>query len=252
MQNEETHDESAEAAEAPAPPPPSAKTTAELEREKKRSRPELRGRFKIVLSVLIALTSLLGAVAAWQAEAASSKRDADNGSGFAKSVAKDQTQANLRARVASQLFDYEQGRDDLAQANALRLQARHGAKADRRYLRTQAAFEADLGKRILATLDPDAFGANHAFNPEREFAIDFTAAKNNSDFDSTVEFVQAGHQATKASRLVGLTVLLIGAAFFFTLAQVSSRNGSARLYAGGGVLVLVTAGVLLLLVVVAT
>jgi len=251
MENEEPHDESAEAAEAPAPPPTPAETTAERTRERKR-RPELTGRFKIVLSVLIALTSLLGAVAAWQAEAASSKRDADNGSGFAKSVARDQTEANLRARVASQLLDYEQGRDDLAQGNALRLQARHGAAADRRYLRTQAAFEADLGKRILATLDPDAFGANHAFNPEREFAIDFTAAKNTSDFDSTAEFVEAGHQAAKASRLVGLTVLLIGAAFFFTLAQVSSRRGTARLYAGGGVLVLVSAGVLLLLVVVAT
>jgi hypothetical protein len=250
MQNEQTHDENAEPAEALAPAPPD-ETTAGPKRKEGGLR-RLKGRFKIVLSVLIALTSLLGAVAAWQAEAASSKRDADNGSGFAKSVAKDQTQATLRARVASQLLDYEQGKDDLAQANALNLQARHGAKADRRYLRTQSAFEADLGKRILATLDPDAFGANHAFNPEREFAIDFTAAKNNSDFDSNAEFVEAGHQATKASRLVGLTVLLIGAAFFFTLAQVSSRRGNARLYAGGGLLVLVTAGILLLLVVVAT
>jgi hypothetical protein len=202
--------------------------------------------------VLIALTSLLGALAAWQAETASMRRDAANGSGFAKSVANEQAQATIRANIESELLDYERARSYSSQAAALRRQALHAASPDSAHLRAEAALKSDLAARILSFLDPDAFGPGHRFDPNKAFQIEYTQAKTTSDFDSAAEFVLSDQQATKADRLVGLTVLLIAAAFFFTLAQVSSRRSTARLYLGGGLLVLLSSSVLLLIVVFAT
>ncbi len=213
---------------------------------------ERKSRLTVVLSVLIAVTSLLGALAAWQAETASMRRDAANGSGFAKSVADEQAQATIRSNVESELLDYERAQSYLSQAAALRAQARSAPTSDSGQLRAQAMLESDLASKIVGDLDQDAFGPGHVFDPNKEFEIDYELAKTNADFDSASEFALAEHQATKADRLVGLTVLLIAAAFFFTLAQVSSRRPTARLYLGGGLAVLVLATTLLLVVVVAT
>jgi hypothetical protein len=245
----------------PAPPPaggttatpePASEETTEKRRAAERAEERSKTRFKITLSVLIALTSLLGALAAWQAETASMKRDAANGQGFANSVANQQAQATIRGSVTSELLEYERARSDQAQAVALRQQAKKAAPADASRLRVQAALDADLATKIIGTLDPDAFGPGHVFDPYKEFEINYTNQKQSTDFDSTAEFAIASRQATKADRLVGLTVLLIAAAFFLTLAQVSSRRATANVYLGGGVAVLVTSTVLLVLVVVAT
>ena len=180
------------------------------------------------------------------------RRDAANGSGFAKSFANEQAQTTIRANVESELLNYERAKAYSSQAAALRRQATHATTSDSGHLRAQAALQSDLATRILADLDPDAFGPGHVFDPNKEFRIEYALAKNNSDFDSAAEFALAEHQATKADRLVGLTVLLIAAAFFFTLAQVSSRRPTATLYLGGGLVVLVSSSILLLIVVVAT
>jgi hypothetical protein len=228
-----------------ATPETATETTTETQRAAERS----KARFKITLSVLIALTSLLGALAAWQAETASMKRDAANGAGFANSVANQQAQATIRGSVTSELLEYERARSDQAQAAAMRQQARKAAPADATRLRAQAALDGDLATRLIGTLDPDAFGPGHVFDPNKEFQINYTNQKQNTDFDSATEFAIAARQATKADRLVGLTVLLIAAAFFLTLAQVSSRRSTANVYLWGGVAVLVSSTTLLLVVV---
>jgi hypothetical protein len=245
--------EAAAAAEhAPAPDSGASAVHRKPGAKGKDSAHRSESRSKVVLSVLIALTSLLGALAAWQAETASMRRDAANGSGFAKSVANEQAQATIRANVASELLDYERAKSYASQAAALRSQAQHAAGPDSVRLRSQAALQSDLASRIISNLNQDAFGPGHVFDPTKAFQIDYAQAKNISDFDSATEFALAENQATKAARLVGLTVLLIAAAFFFTLAQVSSRRSTSRLYLGGGLVVLVSSSVLLLIVVAAT
>ncbi len=52
----------------------------------------------------------------------------------------------------------------------------------------------------------------------------------------------------KSERLVGLTALLIAAALFLTLAEVSRRRRVADLFWNGGVVVLVVSTVLLIVV----
>ena len=180
------------------------------------------------------------------------KRDAADGAGFANSVAEQQAQASIHATVANDLVEYERARSYQAQATAFLHQATRALPADAQRLRVQATLDADLGTRILSFLNVDAFGPGHAFEPNKEFEIDFALARTNADFDSATEFAAAEHQATKADRLVGLTVLLIAAAFFFTLAQVSSRRSTAKLYLWGGLMVLLSATGLLVFVVAAT
>jgi hypothetical protein len=245
------HEEAEASEEARAPA--SASEPEVVAPKKRRTFAERRkGRFKIVLSVLTALTSLLGAIAAWQAEVGSTKRDSANGAGFSKSVANEQAQSTIRANVESELISYVRAKSYQAEATALRRQAKLAVAPDAGHLRVQATLETDLAARILAGLDPDAFGPGHVFDPGKEYEIDYALAKTNSDFDSAKEFTSAEHQATKADRLVGLTVLLIAAAFFFTLAQVSSRRSTAKLYLAGGLLVLASSTTMLLLVLVAT
>lgn len=204
-------------------------------------------KFRIVVSSLIALTSLLGALAAWRAESAASRGDEAERKGFADNVANEQTKADIRARQRYELFDYERAQSYFAQAKALARQAR-GSGPDASRLLAQAATLRKLGKLVLGYVDPDALRPDRTLDLDRYFAVNYEHRRSGEDLDSSAEFHEADALAKRSERDVGLTALLIAGAFFFTLGNVSRRRSARLLYVGGGLIVLVTGSVLLLLV----
>jgi hypothetical protein len=104
---------------------------------------------------------------------------------------------------------------------------------------------------VLDSLDPSVLRADRTLDLTGKFERDYAAARVRLDLDPRPEFALADRQGQKSRRLVGLTALLIGAAFFFTLAQVL-RTRATFIYVGAGVAVLVGSTALLLVVAVTT
>ncbi len=209
-------------------------------------------RFRIVVALLIALTSLLGALAAWRAEAASMKGDDAERAGFAQNIAAQRAQASIDATQQNTLQDYERAQAFLVLAKALRDQARTVKPADAARLRAQANADESRGNELISLLDPDAISPTGALDLQRQYRIQYQVAKNSEDLDSAPEYRTANRQGRKSERLVGLTAFFVAAAFFFTLAQVTRRRAAEQVYLGGGLLLLTATIVLFLLVVFTT
>jgi hypothetical protein len=201
----------------------------------------------VVAASLIALTSLLGAIAAWRAEVASMKGDDAERKGFADNVENEQQKARIRSSLQDDLVTYQRARSVQALAKGLREQARTASSADAARLAVEAAANEKLAKDVLSRLDTDALRPDGTLDLSRKYELEYALASSHSDLDPKPEFAGSDILAKKSERLVGLTALLIAAAFFFTLAQIS-RRGLKLLYLGGGLTVLLTASVLLLLV----
>jgi hypothetical protein len=209
-------------------------------------------RFRVVVALLIALTSLLGALAAWRAEAASIKGDSAERKGYAQNVAAERWNAQIRGTLQSTLLNYQRAQVSLTLAKALRTEAGTSAPADAARLRAEARADESLGNQVLTQVDPDALNPNGSLNLKRQYTLQQAVARSSEDIESKDEYLIADHQAKKSERLVGLTALLIAAAFFFTLVPVGRRRATIPIYLGGGLVVLVSATVLLLIVVFAT
>lgn len=204
-----------------------------------------------MIASLIALTSLLGAVSAWRASVASSASSDLDRKGFANSVEDAQQRAQIRSGLVRIVFDYVRSRAYTFEANALEAEARKREGEVARRLRFQAKVDRGLVKTALDQIDGDALTPQGKLALDRKFAIEYELAKGENDLDPAPEFKASDVASTKSERLVGLTALLIAAAFFFTLAQITRRR-AYLLYLVAGVVVLCVAASLLVAVEVTT
>jgi hypothetical protein len=204
--------------------------------------------FRLVVASLIAVTSLLGAVSAWRAETASSKGEEAERKAFADRVAGEQAKTTIRQDIENAVYDYEQAQSYFSQARALREEAAKAPAPEARRVRTQASAQQRLGKLVLGYVDADALRPDGKLDLGHYYDVNYAQVQSGQDVDPLPEFAEADRLTMKSERLVGLTALLVAAAFFFTLGQVSKRWGPKRLFLGGGLLVLVSSTVLLVLV----
>jgi len=90
-------------------------------------------------------------------------------------------------------------------------------------------------------VDPDALRPDGTLDLARKFDIEWSLASSQHDIDPEPEFALSDSLKRRSERLVGLTALLIAAALFFTLAQVSRSSRRSSVYLAGGSVVLVAA-----------
>lgn len=205
------------------------------------------GRRRVLIPVLIALTSALGSVAAWRASTASGAAGAFERQAFDNTLAAQQESSRIETELASLEFTH-------ARCTALE------AAADA--WRTQAGGLGDPGEATVAAL-ADAYDA--AATSLRLFvtvevlpdgSLDLAGARAErwalagdlQDLDPQEETAAAESLRAKSQRLVGLTALIIAAALFLTLAEVSRRRLVADLYWRGGIVVLAASVVLMIVV----
>jgi len=209
-------------------------------------------RFRVVVASLIALTSLVGALSAWRAEAASMKGEEADRKGFADGVIDQQAKTTIRQDMQAAVFDYERAQALFEAARQLRVQATKAPAGDRARLLVQSRAQQRAGTYVLGQVSSDALRPNGALDLGHYYEVNYAQVRQSQDVDPKPEFREADAQATKSERLIGLTALLVSAAFFFTAAQVSKRLRTRRLYVAGGVVVLAVSAVLLSIVELAT
>jgi hypothetical protein len=207
-------------------------------------------RLKVAIASMIATTSLVAAVGAWRASVASSDAGDADRKGFDDSVARARAEAGIRANLAAIVLDYGRARAYGEQAKAIRRQARNAAPEDRPKLIAIAQATERLEKVAHDSIDSDAIRPNGTLDLKRKFELEINLQESTQDLDAKPEFRKSDNLSTKAERLVGLTALLVGAALFFTLAQVSRRRvylvylvtGAVVLFLSTSLLVIVEIG----------
>lgn len=205
-------------------------------------------RRRALIPVLIALTSVLGSVAAWRASAASGAAGASERRGFANTLAAEQEGSRIETELASIEFTYARRAALEAAAGALREWAGGLAATEADPLEALAdAYETAAGS-LTGFISADAVGPDGGLDLEGMRKAQWALAADLQDLDPAEETAEAESLRSKSQRLVGLTALLIAAALFLTLAEVSRRRRVADLYWRGGVVVLAAAVVLLIVV----
>jgi hypothetical protein len=201
---------------------------------------------KVVIASLIAVTSLLGAVGAWRASEASDGAASAERKGFAELVASRREKAQIRSRLDETIFDYVRANTYREQARLLGRQAAVASREDAARLRAEAQAVTELSRRVRGFVPPDALTADGALALNQKFAREYEVAKGRLGLDASPEFRESDKLSSKSEWLVLTTAVMIAAAFFFTLAQVSRRRARV-LYLGVGMVVLVAAGLSLAL-----
>lgn len=205
-------------------------------------------RRRTLIPVLIALTSVLGSVAAWRASAASGAAGASERWAFANTLTAEQQDSRIETELASLEFTHARRTALEAAATALRAQADGMEAAEAAPLEALAdAYEA-AAATLAQFISADAVGPDGRLDLEGMREAQWALAADLADLDPSEETAEAESLRNKSQRLVGLTALLIAAALFLTLAEVSRRRLVADLYWRGGVVVLAAAVVLLMVV----
>jgi hypothetical protein len=195
---------------------------------------------KVVIASLIAFTSLLSAVGAWRAAEADDNAASQERKAFADVVAAGRERAQIAARIDEAVFDFIRSQVYARQAGVLAGRARSAARPDAARLRAEAAALNRVSRRIRDFVDRDAVTPDGEFVIDEKLKRDFDVAERRLDLDPKPELRQADDLSSKSEWLVLTTTVMIAAAFFFTLAQVSRKRARA-LYMSIGLIVLVAA-----------
>ena len=202
---------------------------------------------RIIIAVLIAATSALGAVAAWRAAVAGSEATAYERKAFDDEVARERSRAAVLNSLDATFSSYIRSEEEKRRAEVLKNKAKEAQGLEREQLRTEAeAYEA-LAEINVAGIRVDSLRPDGTLDLERAFEIEWDQAQRSEDIDPEPDFNAADDALEKSERLVGLTALMIAAAFFLTLSEIS-KTVAHRAYFLGGTGVLAIATVLLVVV----
>lgn len=202
---------------------------------------------RIVIAVLIAGTSVLGAVAAWRASVASNYATDTERKAFDDEVARERARAAVLNSLDSTFSSYIRSEEERRRAEELRIKAKSVSGAARAQLLAEADAFDNLADINAAGIRVDSLRPDGTLDLERAFEIEWDQAQRAEDLDPEPDFIAADDALKKSDQLIGLTALMIAAAFFLTLAEIS-RTVAHRVYFFGGTGVLVIASVLLVLV----
>jgi hypothetical protein len=203
-------------------------------------------RTRSAIPILIALTSVLGAVGAWRASAAGTEAANAGRKAFADTVAAEQQRVTIDSVLGSIEIAYTERASLVAMADSLRERAgRASGEEGARLLALADAYRSTADSFVI---DADALRPDGTLDLEAKSQIEWALAQDRQDLDPAPELAVAESLKSKSEQLVGLTALMIAGALFLTLAQVSRNRRVQRLYLNGGVAVLVVATVLLVVV----
>lgn len=203
-------------------------------------------RRRSLIPVLIALTSVLGAIGAWRASAASGAAAGTERRAFEDTVAAEQVRSQIESGIG--LIEFAFARRQALQASAASLRAAAAAAApdETASLLALAAAQEEAASEYL--IDPEALRPDGTLDLEARRDLEWQRAGQLQDLDPDPEMAQAADLRAKSQRLVGLTAFFIAAALFLTLAEVTRNSRVEVLYWHGGAGVLAVAAVLLVLV----
>ena len=200
-------------------------------------------RRRALIPILIALTSVLGAVGTWRTSAASGAAAGAERRAFADTVAAEQQRAAIETVVGSIEFSYARRQALQESAAALRDDAAEAEGDEAARLNALAA--ARVAAAAAYVIDADALRPDGSLDLDAKREVEWALASDLQDLDPAPEMDRAATLRAKSQRLVGLTAFFIAAALFFTLAQVSRNRRVEVLYWNGGLAVLAVSVVLL-------
>jgi hypothetical protein len=203
-------------------------------------------RRRVLIPVLIALTSVLGAVGTWRTSNASGAAAGAERRAFADTVAAEQQRAAIETVIGSIEFAF--ARRQALQQSAASLRSDAEASEPDEAARLTALAAAQEAAAAAYVIDADALRPDGTLDLEGKREVDWGLASGLQDLDPGPEMDRAADLRAKSQRLVGLTAFFIAAALFFTLAQVSRNRRVEVLYWNGGLAVLTVSVVLVILV----
>lgn len=166
---------------------------------------------------------------------------------FDDEVARERARAAILNSLDSTFSSYIRSEEAKRRYEVLKEKAQSAQGVDKEQSLAEAEAYRNLAEINVAGIRVDSLRPDGTLDLERAFEIEWDQAQRAEDIDPEPDFIAADDALEKSERLVGLTALMIAAAFFLTLAEIS-KTVAHRAYFLGGTGVLSIATVLLLLV----
>ncbi len=185
-------------------------------------------RFDVVVTILIALVTVFGAVIAWRASLASTAAGDAEQQGLLDTLALEESLAAHETRFYTDMQYFVRYQRHQGLARRLRRDETAARARGETALADDLAQEAELYEELAATqtdfFDVSYVGPDGSFNEARYLAdLRLNDEKFNSLAPEAV-FAEADAYRAQAKRLVGLISLLTVALFFYTLSQITERR----------------------------
>lgn len=184
-------------------------------------------RFKTVVAVLIAVASILSAVVAWRASAASRAAGDLDEQGTQEQVLQEQELASIEGLVANDQRLFARYQEHILAWRILQKQSRdtragNAALADS--LDTEASAQLALARslrRFFQGATPDFGNEEGIVEYNREFVLRNLRESNAAltELDPEATFLAAAREHDRTIRLVGVFTAVVAALFFLTIAQ---------------------------------
>ncbi|MEA2460009.1 MAG: hypothetical protein QOH90_186 [Actinomycetota bacterium] len=202
--------------------------------------------FVRLVTLLITVVSILGAIVAWRASVVSGNAGGLDQTANQDLVRKQQIDAQIEAQVDEDLRIFPRYLAHLGAWKTLKQQS-DDVRAQDPDLATKLSIEGQdelsLARTLYQSLSvKPVFGAEEY---DKQFSVDylrqFEIDLRGLDPDKTVKL--AAEERERGVKLVGITALFIASLFFLTLAQVARFN-VRRFFALGGLIILIVGTIL--------
>ncbi len=206
---------------------------------------EHRDRFKIVVAMLLGLVTILGGFVAWRVAVAYEHAGVTDLTGLAATINAEQTRAVDTASLYEHLRAFTSYVHYTALAQALSSDLKGASPDQTAPLQDQQAQDA-----ALATQNQDFFPKRYlnrdgTYDSPLELGEAWSDAAREHDINPALHFTAADTLRQKTSLLFGTLVLLAGALWWYTLAEVLDNR---LRYAAGALGFLLTLGAVLALI----
>lgn len=210
--------------------------------------PERGPGFRTIVAILIAVVSVLGAIAAWRSAVISITAADLNEDGMLELVQREQIRAQIEAQVDQDLRLFSRFRThvvawDLLQKDADAQRRRRPEVADA--LESQAQAELAQARALIPFFRASAPELRPDTHYDRAFALENLETLNGSlrELDPEGAFADGEREFARTVNLVLVVALFVASLFFLTLAQFA-REQIRGIFAGAGTVVAALALVL--------
>jgi hypothetical protein len=197
---------------------------------------EHEDRFKIIIALLLGLVTVLVGLVSWRVAVSHEHAGVTDLAGLSATINSEETRVLNTTDLYEQYRAYTAYVRDAELATQLSADLKQVSPAERDALKSQMEQTASLAAQNQDFFSKRYLTADGAYDSERALSQAWADAARVKDINPQAHFTHADELRENTKALFGILILLAGAFWFYTLAEILNHNSRYLVAVVGGVL----------------